>query len=573
MRPTTLNLVPEYPPRVRIEWLIAISRVVLAAGALLAVAVSPADALGTWSLAYALAWYLLYSVLVLGLVWTPVRFARGWDVAQHAFDLAAFSLFNYYTDSTNSPFFAYFTFLVICGTLRWATRGAVWTAVVTVALYMGTSLYTSLVLGVRPFGLNTFLIRIVHLAVVAVLVGYLGAHHHRFQRELGRLVAWPRRVPREPDELAAELVGECADVLEAPRVLLIWEEPEEGTVKLAWGSGTEVAQGTEPEARFGSFVVSGLEKGTFQTPRASAENAHVIHWSAGSFRQRVGRPIHPALQARFKMERVQSWSLDGELIHGRLFALDKRHMTIDDLIFGEVVARLAVSRLDSLYLLRRLGKNAALEERLRLARDIHDSLLQSAAGSALQLVAARRLLDRDPDAARQRLGEVQDQLEHGELEMRAFIRRLRPFSHKPADSPVAALNERLEDLRRRVERQWEVTVRMRVLETTDSWPEPLIEGIYRLVQEGVLNAARHADASSIAVVLSATAGGLRVTIADDGRGFPFRGTFDLAALNAMNEGPLTLKERVAEMRGALEIRSSETGTELSIALPLTPAAA
>ncbi len=573
MRPPTLNLVPEYPPRVRIEWLIATSRIVLAAGALLAVAVSPSESLGTFSLAYSLGWYLLYSVLVLGLVWTPVRFARGWDLAQHAFDLAAFSLFNYYTDSATSPFFAYFTFLVICGTLRWGTRGAVWTAVVTVALYTGTSLYTSVVLGLRPLGLNTFLIRIVHLAVVAVLVGYLGAHHHRFQRELGRLVSWPRRVPRQPDELAAELVSECAEVLEAPRVLVMWEEPEDGSIKLAWGSGTDVAQATEPEARFGSFVVAALEKGTFQTPHASSENAHVIHWSAGSFRQRVGRPINAALQARFDMERVQSWSLDGELIRGRLFALDKRHMTIDDLIFGEVVARLAVSRLDSLYLLRRLGKSAALEERLRLARDIHDSLLQSAAGSALQLVAARRLLDRDPDGARQRLAEVQDQLEHGELEMRAFIRRLRPFRQKPADLPVAGLNERLEDLRRRVERQWEVAVRLRLIETTDSWPEPLTEGIYRIVQEGVLNAARHADASSVSVVLSAANDGLHVTIADDGRGFPFRGTFDLAALNAMNEGPLTLRERVAEMGGALELRSSETGTELSIALPMTPAAA
>jgi signal transduction histidine kinase len=572
MRPTTLTLVPEYPPRVRIEWLIAISRIVLAGGALLAVLVSPSDALGTWPLAYALAWYLLYSVLVLGLVWTPVRFARGWDLAQHAFDLAAFSLFNYYTDSATSPFFAYFTFLVICGTLRWATRGAVWTAVATVALYTGTSLYTSLV-GLRPFGLNTFLIRIVHLAVVAVLVGYLGAHHHRFQRELGRLVAWPRRVPRQPGELAAELVAECSEVLEAPRVLLIWEEPEDGTVKLAWGASDNVTQATEPEARFGSFVVSGLERGTFQAKRASDEGARVIHWSSGSFRQRIGRPIHPALQARFNIERVQSWSLDGEIIRGRLFALDKRHMTIDDLIFGEIVARLAVSRLDSLYLLRRLGKSAALEERLRLARDIHDSLLQSAAGSALQLVAARRLLDRDPGAARQRLEEVQDQLEHGELEMRAFIRRLRPFSPKPADSSVAALNVRLEELRRRVERQWEVTVRLTMLETTESWPEPLIDGIYRIVQEGILNAARHADASSIAVVISAQGDGLQLTITDDGRGFPFRGTFDLAALNAMNEGPLTLKERVAEMRGALELRSSETGTELSIALPLTPAAA
>jgi signal transduction histidine kinase len=566
-------LIPEYPPRVRLEWLIASSRIVLAGGALLAVAVSPTDPLSHQPLAYALGWYLVYSLLAMGMVWTPVRFARGWGAAQHAFDLAAFSLFNYYTDAATSPFFAYFTFLVICGTLRWESRGAAWTAVVTALLYAGTSLYASVVVHLRPFVPHAFFIRLVHLGVVTVLVGYLGAHHHRFQSELARLVAWPRRVPRQPHELAAELVSECSDVLEAPRVLIVWEEPEDGSINLAWGAGSDVTLATEPEATYGSFVVSGLERGPFQATRANDESGSVVHWSAGSFRQRVGRPIHPALRARFDMERVQSWSLDGELIRGRLFALDKRHMPIDDLVFGDLVARLAVSRLDSLYLLRRLGKAAALEERLRLARDIHDSLLQSAAGSALQLVAARRLLDRDPDGARQRLEEVQDQLEHGELEMRAFIRRLRPFTQKPPDSPVAGLNERLEELRRRVERQWDITVRMRVPEATQSWPESLADDIYRIVQEGVLNAARHADASSIAVTLMADGTGVRLTIADDGRGFPFRGTYDLEALNAMNQGPLTLKERVAELRGALELRSSETGTELSIALPLTPAAA
>ena len=545
----------------------------LAGGALLAVPFIASDPLSQWSLAYTLGWYLVYSLLMLALVWTPVRFARGWGMAQHAFDLAAFSLFNFFTDAATSSFFAYFTFLVICGTLRWETRGAVWTAIVTAVLYAGTSAYASFLLHLRPFALNAFLIRIVHLAVVAVLVGYLGAHHHRFQRELGRLVAWPRRVPRQPHELAAELVNECSEVLEAPRVLIIWEEPDEGAINLAWGAGSDVTLATEPEATYGSFVISGLERRTFQATHANDDTGHVVHWSAGSFRQRIGRPIHPALQTRFNMERVQSWSLDGELIRGRLFALDKRHMRIDDLIFGDIVARLAVSRLDSLYLLRRLGKAAALEERLRLARDIHDSLLQSAAGSALQLVAARRLLDRDPDGARQRLAEVQNQLEHGELEMRAFIRRLRPFAPRAPESPVAGLNERLEELRRRVERQWQITVRMRVSDVTGTWPELLVDGIYRIVQEGVLNAARHADPSLISVALTIEGTGLHLKIADDGRGFPFRGTFDLDALNAMNEGPLTLKERVAELRGALELRSSETGTELSIALPLKPAAA
>ena len=77
MRTPTLTLIPEYPPRVRVEWLIASSRIVLAAGALLALAVSPADALSNWPLAYALVWYLLYSVLVLGAGVDPGAIRQG----------------------------------------------------------------------------------------------------------------------------------------------------------------------------------------------------------------------------------------------------------------------------------------------------------------------------------------------------------------------------------------------------------------------------------------------------------------------------------------------------------------
>ncbi len=82
-----------------------------------------------------------------------------------------------------------------------------------------------------------------------------------------------------------------------------------------------------------------------------------------------------------------------------------------------------------------------------------------------------------------------------------------------------------------------------------------------------MNAARHADASAIGVVVEAGEGGLQLEIVDDGRGFPFRGTYDLNALNEMNRGPLTLKERVAELRGDLRLKSLETGSELSIRLP------
>ena len=562
---------PEYPPRVRVEWLIATSRAVLAGGALLAAAISPFAHGNDWRLAVTTGGYFVYSLFVLALVWTPVRFAPAWGLSNHLFDMLAFSLFTFFTDASASPLFIYFTFLVICGMLRWDVRGAVWTAIASIVLYAATGLYASQVLHLRPFATNAFVVRSVYLAVTAALVAYLGAYYHRFQREIGRIINWPRRVPRQARELAGQMVAECAEVLEAPRVLIVWEAPDEGELELAWGSGGSAEWAQEPEGAYGAFVLTGLERGTFQAADAGNGRGAVVHWTDGAFRRRVCAPINPALQARFAIRGVQSWSLDGELVRGRIFALDKRSMRLDDLILGDVVARIMASRLDGFYLLRRLRVAAALDERLRVAHDIHDSLLQTTAGTALQLLAARRLLDRDPDEARRRLEEVQHQLEHGESEIRSFIQGLRPAASRPTPPPRAGLAERLEELRRRVERQWGIAVKMAQAPATDAWDQALLEGVYRIVQEAVLNAARHADPSLISVDVAAGPGEVGLRIRDDGCGFPFHGEFDLQALSAMNQGPLTLRERVAALRGNLQLRTGEAGTELSITLPLAPA--
>jgi signal transduction histidine kinase len=268
------------------------------------------------------------------------------------------------------------------------------------------------------------------------------------------------------------------------------------------------------------------------------------------------------------MRAVESWPLEGELIRGRLFCLDKRRMRLDDLVLGELVARLAVSRLDSLYLLRDLRQAAALDERVRVARDLHDSVLQSLAGTALQLMAARRLLDRDPRAAAVQLEEVQQQIESGELEMRTFIRRLRPESSIAVETSRTGLRDRLQEVSRRVEKQWDVKVNLRMDASPESWPDALKDEVFQIVRESILNAARHADPSVISVGVSLDGNHLRVRIADDGRGFPFKGSYDLQQLNAMDKGPWSLRERVAALRGMLNLSSSEAGSDLTIMLPL-----
>ena len=65
-----------------------------------------------------------------------------------------------------------------------------------------------------------------------------------------------------------------------------------------------------------------------------------------------------------------------------------------------------------------------------------------------------------------------------------------------------SLNERLEELRQRVERQWEIHVKLH-LDSTTGLADEMLEGTYRLAQESIVNAARHADASVIDVTLSA----------------------------------------------------------------------
>jgi len=223
-------------------------------------------------------------------------------------------------------------------------------------------------------------------------------------------------------------------------------------------------------------------------------------------------------------------------------------------------------------LLGRLQDARALEERVRVARDLHDSLLQSQAGAALQLLAARRLLERDPAAGKHRLEEVQQQLEHGELEMRAFIRDLRPPRRHAAEVARVGLHERLQNQAQRIERQWNVRVTLNIDEAAEQLGAKVTGDVYRLIYEGLVNAARHADASAIRVHLSVADARIHLSIADDGKGFPFTGTYDLAWLERMDQGPVTLRERVAALQGNLTLTSSkQAGTELLITVPLATA--
>jgi signal transduction histidine kinase len=242
-------------------------------------------------------------------------------------------------------------------------------------------------------------------------------------------------------------------------------------------------------------------------------------------------------------------------------------MTSDDLVLGEIAAYQVVTRLEYFCLLKQLQQTAAAEERVRLARDLHGGLLQSLTGAAFQLETVYRLMQKDAQAAQQRLLEVQQLIAAEQKDLRSHIRELKPsFPNLPAiDSPLAP---RLKELAERIERHWGLQVEMIVKHLETRIPRILEQEIYRLFHEALINSARHAHALTVQAEFEVEGSLVRMIIADDGRGFPFRGRYEQATLNEMNAGPATLKERIASLGGFLAIDSSDTGSRLEITLPM-----
>jgi signal transduction histidine kinase len=242
-------------------------------------------------------------------------------------------------------------------------------------------------------------------------------------------------------------------------------------------------------------------------------------------------------------------------------------MTGDDLLLGEVVAHEVASSLDQSLLSRRLRQAAAAEERVRLSRDLHDGVLQSLTGAALQLETVQRLWETEPRAARERLATIQRLITEEQRDLRHFIRDSKPAPVGPTVSDVG-LRGGLRDLIHRFEGLWGLHVALQLEPLDDPASDAAAYDICLIVQEALVNAARHAGATEVRVCVAGENGHLRIVVADNGRGFPFQGTFDDAALTTRHLGPVMLKERVKSLGGSLRIESSPAGAQLDIRLPV-----
>jgi signal transduction histidine kinase len=515
---------------------------------------------------HALMWgYLAYAWLMAALIVEMPAARRGLQLATHGADLVAYAVFTYLFEGQNSPFAFYFTFAIVAAAIRWGGRGALATAAIALTFYATISWHFLDQPGAR-FNTYQWTFRVVYLAVIAVLVGYLVAYESEWRREVSRLLGWSRG-PGEPGSWDLEsAVAHAAGLLRAPRLLVLWEEEDHPTVEVIQWSPVTFRRSRESPEILAGLMADPLREERFFCLDAAAPRPTVWRAAPGGVQRSELVPLRAEFRERFAVRQVLAIPLREQAVKGHLLALDQPRMTADDLVLGQIVAWDLVGRLEHDVLHRRLRQAAVTEERLRLAGDLHDGLLQSLSAAALHIQAAREKLSGRVDGAGEDLDKVQGLIRGEQHDLRFLIEALRP---RPAQqAPLnGSLAKRLCDFAATVEKVWRVRVR---LETSGVDGALAIAGeheLYRIVQEAVINAARHAGGTTVHVRVQRNGTDVAVSVTDDGHGFPFHGRFDHAELAAQALGPVSLRQRVTRLGGRLNVTSSPTGADVTIALP------
>ncbi len=239
---------------------------------------------------------------------------------------------------------------------------------------------------------------------------------------------------------------------------------------------------------------------------------------------------------------------------GNLYLTEKEGGFDDeDVTFAEALSRIAGTAVSRARLLLKLQAIALVEDRERIARDLHDSVIQDLFAVGLGLQGISELVD-DPVAASTLESSV-DRLDHAVERLRAYIFELRTSRGR------RQLDDRLQELVSRMGSAYptSVTLEMGVIELPD---ERVEDEVVKIVSEALSNALRHSSADSVEVSVDSDGSTCVVRVTDDGVGFDRNGV-------TPGMGLASLDARTAAMGGSVSVETAPgAGTRVEVRLPL-----
>lgn len=318
-------------------------------------------------------------------------------------------------------------------------------------------------------------------------------------------------------------------------------------------------------AEYGAWVAESLRSGVRSPSRRAleAQRLTVVH---GARDEGLGNPLYRPLHAYLREARWDDMVVVPLDSRGRTFGvIQYYHRTVpalddDDRAFLTAIADQAALAVANASLYAKSERSAALVERQRLARELHDSVSQALFSMTLHARAAQRHLGGEEvnAPALAAVGKLTELTQGALAEMRALIFELRPGALSE-EGLVAALSRQAAAL----------AARESVPITVTGPPErPLLtadaeEHLYRIALEALNNAVKHASAGAISVEVEVVRDELSITVEDDGVGF------DPSVTPAGHLGRSTMAERAATLGGVLTIDSRPgTGSRIRVAVRL-----
>ena len=553
------------------EYIAAAARLFFAASALVAIYIDPTEPSRYAHLAYLLLLsYLVFSALVFALVRRRARVTPGFVFAVVAVDVAWATTISLFTQGPNSPFFLFFFFVLLTVAYRWGMRrtlvaAAAFVAVIGFQALIVRGLASELMDAWEP---NRMIMRGAYLLILAFVMGYLAEMERQLRGDdfaLSRLVEHAR-VGAAFGSTVAALGADLLRWFGARRVLLVtyndanrqsflWEMTA-GASPLPW---TEVPREELP---------------CFLLPIAGNAFALEAGGASASALNLAGDPV-PAPACTPALERLRcrqflsvAFGLSGQW-QARMFLLEPAREAggTRGLRFLLRVAQQLGPAVHNVYLSRATRAQAGASERARIARELHDGVIQELAAISMEVEAVRR--DAGSAPLSQELERIRGLLAEAVAHVRELMQQFRPIDIAPEQLP-----EFIADAVERFQRDTGITASFVSDVQTLDVPRWVCRELARIVQEALVNVRRHSRARHVVLTMAVSEGHLQIVVDDDGKGFGFSGHLSLGELDARRKGPIVIKERALAIGAELFVTSDpERGARLELRYPLTRRAA
>ena len=463
----------------------------------------------------------------------------------HAVDIIMFTAMVLLTEGYTSPYFVFFMFVLLAAAFRWSWRATALTAMLLTLLYLVAGLIVRNT-GI-PFDASRFVVRTGHLVILSLIVVWFGANQRWAPFDFGK-----RELLSDPslDESPLDAgLRTAMDTVRARAGVFIWREHGRPAFDgLARDEG-RVSEIHVPEESLTSAV-------------ATTPFLYDLKHKRGLRRDNQRNLIElPPTEAIAELDSIKLGVREGLAIpvrtdggEGILLLCKIAGLSTDHISLGEQMATEIAAHIQRHALLKAAAESAEARSRLSLARDLHDSVVQFLAGAAFRLEAMKRS-NATGEEVEAGLNELKQLMLQEQRELRSFITSLR-------SGPLAAysdLSKDLQALASHLSRQWDISCEFSAQAADMMIPTRLRLDTQQLMREAVANAVRHASAKSVTIELAAFSDSLALDIVNDGTDFKPRG--------GRIELPASLKERVEQAGGTLDMARGMGVTKLSISLP------